>query len=595
MPTNITPDLLKEYFNENKRHKAYVQTNQIMNKLKVHADGEFPEDLIGKRRPNEDDKCYEYRKEIYEAVTESALTRILNYLSLIRKSRDWHLLFNKNNVPPVISARDEETLQFYIEEGFPYFESMTNWMFDVCLKEYLIDPNGVVAVLPTIPVIENGEFQKPFTFIFNSNQVLEFKPDDFGIFLSTDKAEYKDKAETYYDGKIYYVVNGTFVQKWSQINASGDTQLSWEYKHNLNRLPAFKLGGIVHKAMDTTYIYKSRINAIVPFLNEAAREYNDMQIEVVSHVHSDKWVYQSTECPQCTGTGLESQYNCPDGEPCPPKFCEKCNGSRYISTSPFSHMVVTPPGLGQNSIPLPPAGYILKPTEMVKIQDERIEKHFYRAFSTIELQNLSKTPMNESGVSKEVDRDQQNIFVNSVAEGLVRIMDKATDIINDYRYMVIVPDKSKRKDMLPNINVPEKFDLLSSSYLIKELTSARTANVNPLIIRNMEIELAGKQFSSNPELKAELQLVLDLDPLFGLTDDQKMTRLSNKGITQLDYIISCNINQIVKKAIEANKEFPNLPRSKQNEILLQLAEELEESMSSSTAVKKLIPAMGDAA
>ena len=58
-------------------------------------------------------------------------------------------------------------------------------------------------------------------------------------------------------------------------------------------------------------------------------------------------------------------------------------------------------------------------------------------------------------------------------------------------------------------------------------------------------------------------LVLKLDPLAGVMEDDKMSRLSNNGITQLDYIVSSNINKFVNDAIEADINFIDLDTVKQ--------------------------------
>ena len=590
MATIITPTLLNEYFVNKKRHKGYKLSEELYEQLEVHAEGEFPEDLIGNMRPSESNEVFLYRKKIYEPITEAAVGRIVNFISKMRKSRDW-VINHPADIPAVI--KEGESLQDYTEKKFPFFNSVTNWFFSVGLKNYLIDANAVIAIVPLSANVEQGKYPKPYPIIFNSDRVLEYQEGDFCILESTDKSKYKVSEqgnEMRDDGKVFFVINSEFVERWEQTSASGECSMVSQYAHNCPEMPARKMKGIFFKALDTCYIYKSRIASIVPHLNKAARESSDLDAEVVQHVHSEKWVYMSQECPRCNATGLQLDWVAPENNPAlAPPVCSHCEGSRYISTSPYKHMVVTPNNSPDKQGPMPPAGYIEKNVDIVKIQDERIENHFYNAFSSIELQNLARTPANQSGTAKDLDYSQQEIFLHSVAEDSVDILDWAYKVICDYRYSVIVPIEKDRYGMLPIINVPEKFNLINSSYLIQELKAAKDANLNPVLIQSMEIELAGKQFSADSAMKKKLELVIKLDPLYGKTSDQKNIEMMNGGIAKEDYILSCMIVPFVNRALLKNKDFITLPDEKQWEILYGYVTEHMDASGASAAVKKLIP------
>ena len=58
MATIITPTLLNEYFVNKKRHKGYKLSEELYEQLEVHAEGEFPEDLIGNMRPSESNEVF---------------------------------------------------------------------------------------------------------------------------------------------------------------------------------------------------------------------------------------------------------------------------------------------------------------------------------------------------------------------------------------------------------------------------------------------------------------------------------------------------------------------------------------------------------
>jgi hypothetical protein len=130
-----------------------------------------------------------------------------------------------------------------------------------------------------------------------------------------------------------------------------------------------------------------------------------------------------------------------------------------------------------------------------------------------------------------------------------------------------------RMEMLPNIPVPQNFDLLPEDYLMKEVTDARTAKINPLLIATLEQQLAAKKFYNQPNLANNIKLYFDLDPLPGVSTDEKLSMLSNKGCTQTDYIISNYMASFIKRALREDEKFGEKNYDVQMEVLIKYAEE----------------------
>lgn len=567
MKTEITTDLIKEYIFKAKRHEGYALTKQLYDKLRTHANGETPKALIEERRPSESKEIKEYRNKIYVPKTKNPIGKVITSLSKIRRSSDWNVAYDNNSTPARVA--NEETLEAYCEQKYPFYASVTNWVFSELLKTYLVDANAVVAVCPISTPVSEAEYVKPYARIFHADSVLEYRPDDFCFLLSDETCEYGSEqgVRRYTNGKVYYAINTEEVIRYKQSNTKGDVVEDYRYQHGLGYLPSFRVGGIFLKYLGNAPVYESRISSMVPSLDEAAREYSDLQAEVVQHIHSEKWVYLSTECPDCNGTGKAkgTQDKCQN---------PRCEGG-WVNTSPYKNIVVTPPKPGeQSTIPTPPAGYIQKQVEIVRIQDERVRNHIYEALASINMEFLAETPLSQSGVAKEVDRDELNNFVNAVAEDIVSSMDRIYKIIVDYRYSVIIPSQKERLLLLPKIAVPEKYDLLSSTMVMQELAALKTANANPIIIRALEVEYAKKKFNTDPEVSYELQAVLEIDPLPSLSNDEKFTMLSNDGITQQDYIISCNIIQFVRRAIEEDRSFFDKSLADKKVIMAKYAKEI---------------------
>jgi hypothetical protein len=215
----------------------------------------------------------------------------------------------------------------------------------------------------------------------------------------------------------------------------------------------------------------------------------------------------------------------------------------------------------------------MRDVEIIKHQDSSIDKHLYFSLASINMQFLDQTPLNISGEAKAIDKDELNNFVYSIAEDLVGTMDKIYWWIIEWRYATIIPDKKAREAMLPEIAVPENFDLLPVDYLMDEISKAKQAKVNPILIAAMEHSYSVKKFYTNPEISNLIDCLYVLDPLPGYTVDEKMSLLQNKGCTQEDFVISCYITSFVKRAVESDKDFMKKSLQEKMKVIQKFAEE----------------------
>lgn len=593
MKTEISPAFLKPYFTEKKKHIAYTKTVEIMNRLKCHANGEHPSyqtsttedgnqtmtNVITEKRPHEQPESKAYRSKIFVPITKATVSKVFSSLLKIRKAHGWAIKYDKNTVSKKL--QEGETMQDYCESNYPYFGSITNWMFNVGIKHYGIDPNGVNAVIPIELEIEDGTFYRPFVFTFDSNQVYDYQQDDYAILLSTDKSHYTENGHEFKEGKVFWVITTVTIQRWEQINGKGDMKITKEYKHNIGELPVRKNRGVFYSAMDKIFIWESRLDPIVPRLTEAAREYSDLQLEVTFHMHSESWTWASQECVECDGTGKVKK-----GTHSVKCTAKGCNGGR-LTNSPFNSIVVKPPMAGEVAAPIPPKGYIIKPTDIVKIQNERVQDHLFQALSAINMEWLVQTPMNQSGKAKEVDRDELNNFVSGIAEDIISIMDWAYYFTGEMRNKVRIPSKEERLKQLPEIPVPDKFDLISVETSIDMLIKGKPY-LSPILNASLEIDYANKQFNAEPEIKRHLEVYFSLDPIPGKSEADKAQMLNAGGVTQIDYIMSCNLERFIQKAMNDNEGFIDFTLDKQIPIIQKYATEKLKELSAKESTMKIV-------
>lgn len=544
----ISNERLLMYFTSNGSfYPLYGDAVKLYNALRTHADGEFPDAMISARRPNEPEEILLYRKTTYKAITKLPISKVITSFSKIRRSPDWQINFPNEKVSGKIAP--EETLEQYCNYNIPGYGSITDWAFGILLKQNLIDANAVIAVIPLENIVQDS-FAKPVPIVFNSDQVIQYNErEKYCILRSKRKINYMDiTANVYKTGDIFYYIDENEIIAYEQ--GPEGFKPTFQQQNTTGKFPAFKVKAESFKQYDNMSLCRSRLDAMVPFLDEAACEYSDLKASKIQHLYPLFWYFQNKDCNNCNGLGKK-----PGVDGGQPTICSTCGGGGKVKFSPFAHIQVDPAGLGNQTNPIPPAGYIMRDTAILELQEKSVDKNNLKALAAINMQFLDQTPLNISGDAKNVDREELNNTVYNYAEDIVYSLDRVIDLINEWRYNYIVPDETKRKEMLPKIPVPQNFDLLPSDYLMQEITQARNNKANPFLLAKLEQEVAIKKFYTKPELSETIQLFFELDPLPGATVDEKMSLISNKAITQEDFVISSYMAQFIKRALIDDAEF----------------------------------------
>jgi ribosomal protein S27AE len=547
---------LQTYFKGDYFHTGYSVAVAKATAIRVHADGIYPKELIEERRPHESATVHAYRQKIWKPITKPDFAKVLNSLAKIRRSTEWSVRFENEPPKTIIAGEDLAT---YLTANFPNHTSLTNWAFSVLLRDYAVDANAWVVVITEETQVVENTYLTPRPVIYRSDQIVDFGS-DFLVVKSDDVATYyvKGSANT---GAIYYVITDTVFQKYEQ-KSNDEFGLTWEYIHNLGRLPAFQMKGVVLRMTDQVRLNESRLAPMLPRLDEAVREYSDLQAEVVQHIHSEKWEIGNKECAKCTGAGFIE--NIDNGARYP---CESCHGTGWEPRGPYTVMMVEKAMAGDTPAPTPPMGYVTKDVTIVNTQDRRVENHIFHALSAVNMQFLLNVPLAESGIAKAYDADETNNFVHSVAEDIVAMLDTVCLLVVDLRYGLIVPQKVDRVAMLPTINVPDRFDLFSAAMIEEELTNAKERGVNSVILNALELDYISKKFSNDAGIRALLTTIFKLDPLPNVTEENKALMLMNGGITKQLYVLTCNIYGFVTRAVEENPNFFKLKYIEQKKIV----------------------------
>lgn len=540
--------------------------------FKYYSDDVYPEKLIDERRPNENQMVKEYREKTYQPVFQEVFDRVLNTLSKIHRADDFFIKYPDQSQFTKIAKG--ESLEDYLERDFKGKQSIMNYTFSTMLKQYLIDANGICVIWGAQPINEDGTA--------NETQYIEPHP----YIINTDKIIYFNEGESFvYKGnknREIYSIDKDKWAKWKQ-DKKGNWYLDKEIANLSNEPCFFRLGGVVENTEDLGTEYQSRLKAMLPWLNTATVEFSDLQAEIVMHIHSQQWIYQSEECGSCQGTGsiIKDQQKVP----CTNKNCK----GGYVSFSPYEPLRIRPAKLniGEQAAPTPPMGYVQKNTEIAKLQDERINNHRYRSLAAINMQFLEVVPASVSGVSKAYDRDEANNVFYSVAKDLGRIIEFSAYYVAVWRYNTLY-DIETIKSMCPIVIVPNTFDILSSDYLVQEIKSAKDSGLNDAVLSEMEIEFIKKRWANDPMLQRIKIDAMKLDPASGKSEEDKALMFANNTMTKQDQILSTYIYDFIERAYENEKDFGMRTRDEKLKVLVGYAEAKQKEISAKNKVETII-------
>ncbi len=602
---NKTPLIVDEkfilpYWEGKKYHKNYYRAIDAAFHLQFHFDGYFLPPiifnadgteryrdeflnpyftrLIDDRRPAESEVTRMYRRKRYQPITKEPCGKVVNSLRKITKSADWHISYTKSEVPAGLPEKD--SLQNYCEKDYPKDGSVENWARKTLIRWMLIDPNAVICVFPLSWEEEENEYLEPYAHIIKSKDVLDYRQDEYLIFKSPYENCY-EKNGSEINGKILMVVTEESFFEVKEID-NGKFSIE-EYAHNIGEIPAWIVGGEMKNTDIKCPFYESFVHPMLPYLDNAAIDSSDLDAEKVQHLFSTMWFMQSSPCSNCEGNGKVLQ----GGKQI---ICPTCSGRGGAPFSPYRNLEVNMNSNGlapDKQLPIPPAGYIEKSTEMVSKMMEIIDGEKYSALASINFEFLADTPLNQSGKAKEVDRDELNNFVYGVAQNLVNDnLNPAYYFINEMRYMKAVPNPEQRKKMLPQIPVPENYDFLTSKDAEDKLVKISESNVSEELKDIAEMTYINSKYQDQPELIARLTVIHTHDPFPEKTPEELNSLVMGGLIKKEDAVLSLYIKVFVTEQLADDEDFLKMDFEAQSEILMKMAEEKAKELSAQDQIKR---------
>jgi hypothetical protein len=578
--TTVFPDdiflslktILKAEKEDEGKHENYAACRLHAEEMSWHVYGTKPERLLKRTRPREDPAITQYRLDSYEPITQSVCKKGLSIV---------HKIFDPN----LYSIQFEDTkqakeLKEYTLDEYPKFNSIPNYLANFVTKKMIADPNGVILVQPYYYDISGAERVEPFATCYHSRDIF-LSTDEYVLLfdkcIEVERPNNQGKQKRWF---FTFVTTKSVFKFYAELSHNSQEVIITtvaSYDHNFDELPLWSLMGDYSDHKEG--VFQSFFYAAVPFWNEAVNDHSDVTGAYRMHMWPQKWEV-ADECEYvedgkypCTGgyvfnAEAQSKHKCPG-----------CGGSGYkTAKSPYeSHLVnrdkfLTGEGTANIQVPF---GYVTVPVEATKMLEEKADKNLLMGLEALSMDVVNEIGLNQSGKAKEMDRTELNDFLKRISSVMFDV-----HMVNIYyyftKYMFDVSDPTQVDKIQPTIVKPTQFDVYSSTELTEQFAKSKEAKLNPSYLAVKQAEIQNKEFQTNPQLLATLNLQLYLDPLAEVMPDEITMMLTNGTITKESAIIHDNIRMFVSRAMEEHKDFAEMERMKQWEILEGYAEEVEE-------------------
>lgn len=576
-------EVLVKIIKEKYRHPYYYKACELARAMSVHVYGEKPVELLDRVRPGEDDAIKEYRLQNYEPTTKAPCGKAIKIVSKIFNPNLSSIIFPKDN-------QKAAKLKEYTMQYFPVYNSLTVYNKDVTLKKMIADANALMAIKPQRKPRNDAERVKPVVVIYGCENVYNWDYDHYLIYL----------GEETIDGDVIYTFEYFDYLRVMQFKAvvrnnNGKNELTTEvildtlYEHNFvskdgeQEIPAWKLRGNSIPLPDGEIVYESYFADAQAHWNLSIIHESDVLGAFIKHMNPQRYVigeecHHEKEIDGFPYRCVHGTMKAIGGRSPKTYTCEVCGGSGKIASSPYEDHVINKQKIDEmtNLSVDTTVGYVKVPIDATKLLSERADAMVQKGSAAINMDIEDKVGDNQSGIAKVYDRSAQNNTIYDIGATMFDVhFQNQFYFIN--KYMFGTEDTSAKRNTnenLPQINKPTTFDVESLPELLAGMKAAKDAGVDRNVQQSKEVAYLSRDMETNPDLKKYYIAIIDLDPLYGMAQDDIDVNLMKGLIYKTDAVIHANLKPFVDRAISENPQFLEALKQQKLDKLKEYAEEL---------------------
>lgn len=556
-------------------HPLYLESVEAAHALAIHfTPGTSAQHLIEKIRPYEPPELRDYRVEIYEPVTQSYASKIVNLQRSNLFSSMQFYLEESDSTP----LEEEDSLLTYLTKGIPGVTNIETYFKDAVLAQAQRDVNAFYAVMPYLSDDEHLEvygneagatFRQPVPVFIPSTHALYYGQ-NFLLARSDDVVLVDGKECSilylFTDNFILLLIPSSFKNNVLEYTAEIYTEHDLSYKETVRQI-----GGTIAKNANAvltrhaSVLYESPLAPSVSFFNTALQELSDLRAAIITHLHPQRYEAAMT-CDDCQGHGAY-----PDGA-----TCRTCGGTGMIPSSTTMHAITVEPNeAGDIS---PPAGYVSFNTDIITKAFEWYRHNIEEAFSALSMDFLFRKSGNagDTARSKEIDREELHAHFRKVADLIFPIFQWMVDGINLMRYSVNLGERVQENRVI--VHYPFSFDTTQPNEALERFDLTRKAGADIAYLVELAKEMYGKTLGTQSDAYKRSVLALALDPApLAQSDDLMATQALGGAYTDAQLQLKARIPFLIGEAERQRADFLSLPFDQQRDFIMSLFNQMEKA------------------
>lgn len=492
-------------------HPFKKEWAKIKKSIAPHFYGDTPE-ALEKAFPNEDSQILEYRKNTYQAKTESPLVKAIGELHRLLSNAKHSIRFENDNMREYIdSARFNEL-------------SLPKFFFNIAIPQRILDPNAILLVTPKGEGLEDVTKRVDVDMNLISSDRIIFKDPKYKllIYKGVKRNKYQNTLSLISD--VLHVVTDVFYGEVKIVDKA--YVLDVLYEHNLGFIPWVTLGGraiIKYDNAGNEFIYyKSDFSPAIPYLNDAAIYDNQHKSVMLATCFPIKFV-EGVTCNSCNGNGT---YLSDDTETV--TDCVKCSGSgKILFISPLAGYHLNPGNtkLGQDVAQPDPIRYFSPDVSTIQYTGEVAKLSLEKAENVLNINRALKQA--QSGTAKELDKESEYIEVGKVSDDVYMKLDSLLEIVQGLVFMDVESEVI--------VNAPISFDLKTEMDLMQEFAESQKGQ--PAAIRFEAYKsYMDRRFSTDLVAKRIAELCPMYTSLYLYTITERVELLGSMQISSKDAI-----------------------------------------------------------
>ena len=517
LPTNYAEEFLRL-----PKPDALPHWVSEFNRMALHTQQAGADKLIKKRRPNEPEDIFKYRKDNFEHITSQAIIRAVNNLQ-------------RYFAQAKATVKTNDDTRTYLKDGDFQGLDFDTFINQKVINRMIEDPNGFLVWWA------DGEGAKDPTKAADAKPIMVLTSEvmhytrDYFTFKSHEKSDVEAKDGKEKTGDVYYIIDRTGYHKLVQTGKKEKKtfKLKRHYKQEFTTLPVITLGGEtttkILQGKEISYL-TSYFSGFIPFANEALRQFSDHQAIMVTAGFPIREM-EAMPCTECEGKGIiRTTTGRGQTKKTSKSTCKSCNGTKMrIPSTPYGILLKQTKKSSVLNGDQPEIKeamrYISPDVNILKYAGEHWENLLEKAEKSLSLNHIDEA---QSGIAKEMDRDNLMAMLERIGHNIYNNI-----VRNSITAIQTIRTRGQKVDV--EIILPNTFKIRSETDLVNELNSLIEKDSPLPLIVEVTKELTKKRYAGNDTIIKAVNFLALYDPFFVYPLEKRLDMYGSGALTWEEY------------------------------------------------------------